>query len=123
MPWVYDQSSGDLFHDDRFYGTGYSGKGRTAAEGRNNGAMEGKKRRGPIPKGRWRIGKPITSKTMGAIAIPLKPDDKKAALGRSGFFIHGNNAANDASIGCIILSKNLRLEILGTGDRILDVIA
>ncbi len=121
MPWIYDQSSGDLFHDETFIGTGYSGKGKTKAEGRNNGEMEAKLATGPIPRGEWVIGAPIKSPTMGPVAIALKPAEKKTAHGRSGFFIHGNNAANDASHGCVIMARGIRLEIVGSGDTVFVV--
>lgn len=122
MPWVYDQSSGDLFRDGQFIGTGYSGKGRTREEGRNNGDLEGVKDTGPIPRGRSRIGAPRTSRNTGPISIPLKP--VAVAVGnRSGFLIHGDNAARNASTGCIILARGIRLEIVASGDRELEVVA
>jgi hypothetical protein len=45
------------------------------------------------------------------------------ALGRSLFRIHGDNAQNDASHGCVILPRNIRELIWNSGDRALTVIA
>jgi len=57
------------------------------------------------------------------LIIPLKPSHPDVALGRSRFFMHGNNQADDASTGCVILARGLRLEIAGSGDFELEVVA
>jgi hypothetical protein len=122
MAWTYHQSTGDLFHNGVFVGTGYSGAGKTLQEGRNNGAMESVVKKGPIPRGRWKIGNPRNGTKMGPIAIALTPNPAGVALGRSGFFIHGDNKASNASEGCIILARGIRLEIVGSSDKILEVV-
>lgn len=122
MTWMYHQSTGDLFHNALFVGTGYSGKGKTLAEGRNNGALEDVARVGPIPRGEWKIGNPVNKPHTGPLSMPLSPVGHDAH-GRSAFLIHGNNAANNASIGCIIMAKGIRSDIAASGDHVLQVVA
>ena len=123
MTWTYHQSTGDLFHDGVFIGTGYSGAGTTRAEGRNNGDMQGVSNEGPIPRGMWTIGRQRTDPKMGSIAMPLTPVSSSTALGRSGFFIHGNNQANNASEGCVILANGIRSAISRSTDKSFEVVA
>lgn len=120
--WTYDQSTGDLSHNGGFVGTGYSGAGRTPAQGRNNGALEGEAARGPIPRGRWHIGSPRDGGRLGPFVMNLDPVGHDAH-GRSLFRIHGNNQADDASHGCIILARPIRDMIAASGDHDLDVVA
>jgi len=122
MTWIYDQSTGDLTHDDEFVGTGYSGAGRKPAEGRNNPAMEGVKKKGPIPAGEWRIGAPRDSAHTGPFSIDLSPVNHDAH-GRSAFMIHGNNKADNASEGCIIMARGIRETIVASKDTKLVVVA
>jgi hypothetical protein len=121
MTWRYDQSTGDIEHDGKFIGTGYSGKGRTLAEGRNNPAMEHLKAKGPIPAGKWTIGKARKSAKTGPVCMDLTPVGHKAH-GRSAFQIHGDNKASNASTGCIILARPLREMIDKSKDRELEVV-
>ena len=123
MTWIYHQATGDLFHNGTFVGTGYSGKGTAREEGRNNGDMERDHDKGPIPRGRWTIGPPQRNPKTGPVSMTLKPVEKGTALGRSGFLIHGDNAAHNASTGCIILGKGFRVDIAGSGDHDLEVVA
>lgn len=134
MPFLYDISDGDLvyrpkdFPDgaaDRFLGTGYSGRGKRSAGYRNNPKMVNVKSKGPIPSGRWSIGAPRTSKVTGPFVMDLLAEVTTETFGRSAFQIHGDNAANDASSGCIILARGIRNEIAKiireTGDNLLIV--
>jgi hypothetical protein len=45
------------------------------------------------------------------------------ALSRTAFRIHGNNQANNASTGCIILDLHFRQQIAASSDRTLEVVA
>lgn len=121
MTWRYDQSSGDLEHNGEFVGTGYSGAGRLLHEGRNNPAMEHLREKGPIPAGKWSIGAARTSAKTGPVCMDLTPVDHNAH-GRSAFQIHGNNKADNASTGCIILARGIREQIDASGDRDLEVV-
>lgn len=120
MTWVYHQRSGDLLHDDRYVGTGYSGYG----EGRDNPDFQRVKEMGPIPEGLWRIGDPFDSPTHGPFAMPLVPQHGTDTFGRSGFLIHGDNAhyPGSASLGCVILPRALREVIWTSGDHTLVVL-
>lgn len=119
--WKYSQSTGNLYKDGKPVTKGYSGHGKTLAEGRNNPAMEDEVAKGPIPRGMWRIGKPYNSQRVGPFALPLEPINHDAH-GRTAFRIHGDNKANNASHGCIILPRLVREAIWNSGDRLLEVV-
>lgn len=111
VDWVYSQSSGRLYLADSqdvrtLVASGYSG----AAGHRNQSDDEHLVARGPIPRGVWRIGVGHTHRRLGRVSIPLEAADPSKIHGRSGFYIHGDNAeANGtASSGCIILDYNTR---------------
>ena len=99
--WVWDQSAGTLAWNGDIVGSGYAGRGA----GRNNPAMQGVVKTGPIPRGLWRLVSVGDSPHTGKFTIVLDPEPGTDTLGRSAFRIHGNNAANDASEGCIILDR------------------
>lgn len=128
--WTYQQDNGLLTRDGVHCGTGYSGHG----EGRNNPAMEAVRNVGPIPRGKYTIGpffddpsKPATATTpahsgKGPIVCHLIPDSSNEMRGRAGFMIHGNNATNDASHGCIIFARLLRELVRDSKDTGLTVV-
>jgi hypothetical protein len=128
--WVYEQDSGDLFQvlGDRpsgklkFIGTGYSGAGKLRRHGRNNSDMQHIKGVGPCPRGTWAIKGPRISKRVGPVAFDLKPIEGTDTLGRSALMIHGDNKASNASKGCIILGRPIRLQIAWSKDRRLFVV-
>lgn len=121
MPWTCSQSTGQLSQDGAVVATGYSGAGRTAATGRNNGAMESVRDAGPIPVGQYEIGPLGTSAQTGPNRMTLTPVGHNA-YGRTNFQIHGNNRSNDASEGCVILPPAARLQIGNSGDTVLNVV-
>lgn len=121
MPWTYDQSSGDLTHNGTYVGRGYSGAGTDSTTGRNNPQMENVRDHGPIPQGQWRIGPAYRHPRTGPISMNLTPIGHNAH-GRTEFMIHGDNAANDASQGCIILGPAIRQQIADSGDNELNVV-
>jgi Protein of unknown function (DUF2778) len=126
MTWAWDESAGELSHDGRFVGKGYSGNGR----GKNNPSMRGVAGVGPIPVGKWRIVEKYDSHNVGPYALTLHAvdatpdDDTHDATGRGSFRIHGDSirAPGTASKGCIILPRNLRQRIWESGDRDMVVI-
>jgi hypothetical protein len=75
---------------------------------------------GPIPSGYYRM-QLFESPNLKPPVIALIPLGH-SALGRTQFRIHGNNKANDASVGCIILDKPYRQKILDSGDDLLQVV-
>jgi len=116
--YVYAQAAGRLTLDGREVATGYAGKGA----GKNNPDKERVKNVGPIPRGVYRIGKPIRWKGMANV-FTLTPEGHDAH-GRSGFLIHGDSTKHpgQASEGCIILSPAIRQKIADSGIRKLRVI-
>jgi hypothetical protein len=126
VTWVWDQSAGELRRDGKLVSRGYSGKGR----GRNNPALQGVAGIGPIPAGRWKIGTPYKSDSVGAYTLPLtavdaKPgDDIHQPTGRSAFRAHGDSikSPGSASRGCLILPRNIRELMWRSGDRDLEVV-
>lgn len=118
MPWIYRQSTGLLTAPDgKPLATGYSGTG----VGRNEPDMESVRNIGPIPCGRYVIGRARVSIDLGPVVMDLDPIPPTETYGRSLFRIHGNNAQNDASRGCIILDRPQRLAISVSRDRRLEV--
>lgn len=117
MTLVYKQTTGELWLDGEYEGIGYSGRG----DGRNNHDLEAVQGVGPIPKGKYRINAPYYSEKTGPISFPLIPIDHKAH-GRSGFMIHGDNVAHDASHGCIILGRTIRCRIRDDRETALEVV-
>src|SRR5215207_4533406 len=122
MAWLYEQDPGDLFHDDEIVGTGYSRAGKTRSQGRNNSHLQHVKKIGPIPQGKWIIGKARKSPKVGPVAMDLKPVPGTNTFKRSAFMIHGDNKASNASEGCIILARPLRELIANSGDHDLVVV-
>jgi hypothetical protein len=102
--WVWDQSAGTLAWNGDIVGSGYAGHGA----GRNNPDMQSVVKTGPIPRGLWKLVSVGDSPHTGKFTIVLDPEPGTDSLGRSAFRIHGNNAANDASEGCIILDRPSR---------------
>lgn len=116
---IYSQRSG-AFGGPGISATGYSGHDA----GVNNPDMQEVHGVGPIPRGKWKIGKPENHPHLGPLAIPLTPCEGTDAFGRSGFFIHGDNQQMNrtASHGCIILSHDVRAAIVAQGCADLEVV-
>jgi hypothetical protein len=118
MTYQYQQHDGQLTEAGAFVGTGYSGTGL----GRNAPEHEDLQGVGPIPAGGYVIGKAYDHPHLGPCVMNLDPLPGTDTKGRSLFRIHGNNAANDASHGCIILGPAIRHQIAESGDCTLHVI-
>jgi len=130
MAWTYAQSTGNLTDPNGdFAGTGYSGN----SQGLNNPAMQNVHNEGPIPQGQWTIGAffddPVPTPPdglvhKGPVVTHLTPNAGTQTFTRSGFMIHGDNAAmnHTASDGCIILSNSLRQQIRASLDNTLNVV-
>jgi RHS repeat-associated protein len=108
----YSQGSGaisctDAVGQNYYKASGYAGTGK----GRNNPDFQGQASIGPLPRGNWQVtGDWYNSPNTGRNTIRLTPmpGNECAATTRdcSSFRIHGNNARNDASHGCIVLPLN-----------------
>jgi hypothetical protein len=120
--WTYKQSTGAVTRADGVViGDGYSGNG----PGYNNPFSEAHVDVGPIPEGQWTIGAFFDDPGgKGPYVAHLMPCEGTETYRRSGFMIHGDNAAmnHTASEGCIILSRPLRQQIADSGDSSLEVI-
>ena len=122
--WEYSQSTGNITYVDKStgertqIGSGYSGKG----EGLNNPSLQNTPNVGPIPQGSYDIGNATTSK--GPLTIPLFPHTDTNTFGRDAFRIHGDNHQmnQSASEGCIITSRDTRLQISESRDNELRVV-
>ena len=105
--WSYSQKSGEMT-DPRgvVVEVGYSG----APGFVNRPIAERREDEGPLPTGSYTILPAIDHENLGPVAMPLEPAPENEMHGRSGFYIHGDNAAADesASMGCIILSRDTR---------------
>lgn len=117
--WSYAIGTGVLAQGGETRGRGYAGRG----QGRNNIAMIRVAMMGPIPPGRYRIGKAYDHPLLGPVTMNLEPLPGTQMFGRSLFRIHGDNKAGDASQGCIVLGRTLRESIAQSGDDQLDVTA
>lgn len=117
----YNQATGELFDNEgRLIGKGYAGKGI----GKNNPSMEDVKMIGPLPKGIYAIGEPYDSPHTGPFTLPLIPNPSNQMFGRSDFKIHGDNIENpgNASNGCIIFPRAIRMQINASSDKRLEVV-
>ncbi|MGH2409345.1 MAG: tlde1 domain-containing protein [Chloroflexota bacterium] len=126
--WEYSQSKGTMTHvapdgTRKLVGTGYSGVGSalddTAAQDVGN--------TGPIPRGAWTIGPqqdhPLRGGRHLTAAMPLSPAPGNASH-RNNYWIHGDTAEHNhtASEGCIVLSREARDAVAGSGDTQLQVV-
>jgi len=116
--WQYRISTGTLKLDGKFEGSGYSGRDPW----RNNPAGKSVVDFGPIPPGKWRIGRPYKHAILGPCVMNLDPIAGTETFARSGFRIHGDNARHDASHGCPILGPSLRTLIAASGHTVLEVV-
>jgi RHS repeat-associated protein len=117
--WEYSQSTGQLWHfppeggAGEFAGEGYSGSG----EGLNNPLYQLEPNVGPIPEGEYRIGPPVPS-PLGNPTMSLTPKEGTETFGRGPFLIHADNPCEcfTASKGCVVLPREVRQRIAGSGD-------
>jgi hypothetical protein len=120
MAWQYVQRSGRLSSaDSKVIAKGYSGFGA----GKNAPELQKSQGIGPIPVGRYSIGRARDTDTHGPCVLPLTPDTSNEMFGRGGFLIHGDSIAapGTASNGCIILDRHVRDAIDASSDRKLEV--
>lgn len=124
LEFLYDRTTGLIYlcdiEDGRaLIGRGYAGKGVS----RDTPDDEWKRAEGPLPRGMWRIHPAISHARLGPYSLPLTQTEGET-FGRTGFYIHGDNAKGDgsASSGCIILPRSVREFISGSGIRTLAVV-
>lgn len=118
--WFFSQRSGHLFHGQQFVANGYSG----APGYLDNPDDQQLKDKGPLPVGLYIIEPPIEKHPkLGLFVLPLNPSLSNQMYGRSGFYIHGDNALGNgsASEGCIIMPHDARVAIWASNDHVITV--
>ncbi len=108
---VYSQSTGSMTCTNDATGLQYlscSGLYAGNGSGLNNPNAQNQHNVGPLPQGNYVVGAP--NNRRGPYTRPLTPDPSNNMFGRSGFLIHGDNAAqnNSASEGCIVAPRDCR---------------
>jgi hypothetical protein len=97
---------------------GHCGNG----EGLNNPDMQGVHNVGPLPRGRYKIGKWQAHPVLGVLSAALIPQPDSGGFawleGRGGFYIHGP----ELSEGCIVQLHNTRFAMSLSGDSDLEVV-
>jgi len=119
MAWVYDvkkkafEQNGILQFQAMYAGApGYKA----------DPAFECKVNKGPLPRGKYRIGSPVARHpTAGRFVLRLTPYAENNMCGRSGFLIHGDDGKGTASHGCIVLEKKYRDILAKSTDKELIV--
>ena len=121
---VYSQTSGRISvvgPDANIpIGRGYSGQPPYV----NQPGAQALVARGPIPRGIYRLVGPCDTIRLGPVVYYLDPSPDNNMYGRSGFFIHGDNAFGNqtASHGCIILHRKVREKIADVSKLMLEVV-
>jgi hypothetical protein len=127
--WSYTQTTGKMLRPDgTLAATGYSG----SPAGINDPSKQSIHDVGPCPQGSYTMelitgpdGEAVDYDHKAKPVIRLIPSPKNSMFGRSGFLIHGDTTPpGHASLGCIIMPHNIRLEIqqsIDAGDAELDV--
>lgn len=115
MTWVYDVRKKTFERDGAIQ---FAGQYAGAPGFKDNPDQECLIDRGALPRGKYRIGRPITKhRSAGRYVLPLTPYAENKMCGRAGFLIHGDNGAGTASKGCIVLDPRFRKLIAESGDR------
>lgn len=122
MSWQYEQASGRFLDPTgTLLAKGYSGQPPHV----NDATAQSLHDLGPIPQGMWQAVELIPeSTTHGPFVIRLEPYSETETFGRSGFMIHGDSKSQPgyASMGCIILSKDIRELFWSSQDHDLQVV-
>lgn len=123
MSHIFSQKDGGVWSAAGvFEGRGYSGH----EGGKNNPDAQKFSGIGPIPQGRWFIGPPQDSQTLGPYVMALNPAPSTNTFGRGGFYFHGDSTEHpgEGSHGCIAISpRSIREAIWKSGDHELTVVA
>jgi hypothetical protein len=122
MPHTYQQTTGVwLDPTGEVLGTGYSGHPPHV----NDPDAQNIPCVGPIPQGDWTIGPAYYLATKGPLVMSLTPHSDTVTFGRSGFLIHGDAVEfpgqEEASLGCIIMPRDVREAIDASADHQLVV--
>lgn len=120
MMFIYSQSSGRMWQGTEDLGVAYAGH----PPHRNDPASQEIVDFGPIPRGVYGISKSIMDAKLGPVTMALTPLASNQMFGRSGFYIHGDNAEHPglSSDGCIVADLTTRHAIDASLDKLLMVI-
>jgi hypothetical protein len=124
--FLYEIVSGSLYDpQSNFLTRGYAGGncGRNP-EGVNNPDLCNVRDVGPLPPGDYTIGAPVEHPKLGPFALPLTPAATNEMFGRSDFFMHGDNPAENesASEGCPVVRRPTRETVNESSDKLLRVV-
>lgn len=115
--WRWQQSTGNLYKDEAFIFSGYSGHG----EGVNNPLLQQIHNVGPLPLGLWEIMSAFDSSQFGECVMRLLALEDTNDFGRGGFLIHGDEkefpGEHKASHGCLVLPLTIRQQIAKGDDK------
>jgi hypothetical protein len=121
---TYSQTHAQFTWQGKKYGhppSTYSGSSKY----HNNPDKQCLKDNGPLPRGKYKIGKYIAhNHKLGWFVLPLTPDASNSMCGRGHFYIHGDNKAKNytASEGCIITTRAIRNMIVRDKIKELEVV-
>jgi hypothetical protein len=114
--WTFESNTGRLLHDGRWCCTGYSGH----EEGKLNPLLQAVHNVGPIPVGRYRFEGPPFNEAGNPGVLRILPLAGTETFGRSGFLLHGDMVdpaqRGQASLGCVIMPREVREEVWASGD-------
>lgn len=125
--WVYCQNTGKMYQEaeDGTEISGTGGVGYSGAQGHiNKYKSQHLRNLGPIPIGKYKIGKQRNSDSAGPGVLDLTPHSDTNTYGRDSFLIHGESddgIDRNSSSGCIIQNPNVRDEVANSGDDELQV--
>lgn len=128
--WTFAQRGGELLHDGKLEGRGYSGWDDgdgvpEPGEGKGDPSAQEQRSVGPIPRGRYHIGPMFFHQSKGRYVMRLTPLPGTNTFGRSHFLIHGDSVRRPGagSEGCIVLARALRILVGESRDHLLEVVA
>lgn len=128
MSWIFKQSTGQIFDPNNVQvDLAWSGYG----EYRNRPEFQDKKHIGPLPRGKYIIGKAFHHPKLGKLTMVLTPFPENEMYGRSEMCVHGYSKDNPktqvnetllSSHGCVVTEYEIRKMIDESDDKILEVI-
>lgn len=125
--YTYEQATGRLSQDGVLKGIGWAGQ----PPYKNDPAGQCVAKKGPLPRGKYRIGPAYHHPVLGPVTMNLTPDPTNDMCDRDDFRIHGFKADDPktpineveySSEGCIIQLRPVREAIAAGADRDLEVI-
>src|SRR2546428_8933980 len=106
MPFKYEISSGQIRHNDAYLGTGWAGQGEFKSDPNSTDVPD----RGPLPRGRYTIGRAYHHDHLGRVVMNLEPYHTNQMFHRADFRIQGASILNPetSSKGCMVQIRSVR---------------